>query len=285
MPQLLRLLNRAKYFFLFIFLELICFFLIRRNNLHWDVKVFNSSNAITSRMMTFTANIKEYFHLKSENESLAEENAMLQKRLTLLAEASQNPSASFYRPDSAFARRFDFTLAKVIGSTISRSRNYITIDKGLKDGLAPGMGVIGPKGVVGQVRSCSDHFSVVFSILHEEFKVSSEVVNPQLRETGQMALGLSTWENRSHRLVRLNTIDKFKPVTKGDSVITSSQNLVFPPGILIGKVYNVETPSNGAFHNIDVLLSTDFSGLTYVYVVNNKLRQEQIRLEEGAAND
>lgn len=285
MPQLLRLLNRAKYFFLLVFLELICFFLIRRNNLQWDVTLFNSTNAISSRTLAMTAEVKEYFHLKEENEGLANENKKLHEQLSQLLEKEDLRGSSYYSVDSAFASRFEFTLAKVINSSTSRARNYITIDKGLKDGLSPGMGIIGPRGVVGQIRSCSDHFSVVFSILHEEFKVSSEVVNEALRESGQTALGLSVWDNRSHRLVKLNTVDKFKPVSEGDSVVTSSQNIVFPPGILIGKVSKVETPTNGAFHNIDVTLSTDFGGLTYVYVVNNKLREEQLRLEEGAVND
>lgn len=247
--------------------------------------MFNSTNTITSRTMATTANIKEYFWLKEENEGLADENRKLRDELTMLSAQFDKRPPSFYKMDSVYADRFEFKLAKVINSSISRNKNYITIDKGLKDGLKPGMGVIGPRGVVGQVRSCSEHFSLVFSILHEEFKVSSELVNKSLRESGQTALGLSTWEGKSHRLVKLNTIDRFKQVSKGDSVVTSAQNLVFPAGILIGKVYSVETPSNGAFHDIDVLLSTDFGGLTYVYVINNKLDTEQLRLEEEAAND
>ncbi|MGR3811385.1 rod shape-determining protein MreC [Jiulongibacter sp. NS-SX5] len=286
MSQLLGLLNRAKYFLLFIVLELISFFLIRKNNVQWDVTLFNSSNAVVSRILKATYGAKEYLYLKKENTSLALENKALRKQLTqaqLLAEERPN---GFYLADSIYANRFDFTLAKVANSTTARTKNYITLDKGTADGIKPGMGVIGPKGVVGQVKSCSEHFSVVYSILHSEFRVSSEVVNKELKASGESALGLCVWPGESRSVVDMNTVDKFKPVSVNDSVVTSSQNLIFPSGILVGNVKSVETPTNGAFHTIEVNLATDFGGLTYVYIIDNKLSSEQEELEaEALANE
>jgi rod shape-determining protein MreC len=278
MSQLFGLLNRAKYFFLFIFLEFISFALIRKNNLQWDVNFFNTTNAAAAKTLVITSKAKEYINLKEENENLAIENSVLRKELTIFREKGGRQKG-YYITDSLFAGRFNFKVAKVINSTTARAKNYITINQGKLDGIVPGMGVIGPKGIVGQVMSCSDHFSRVYSILHEEFKVSSEVKNKKLRKLNQTALGLSTWDGRSHRLVKLNTIDKFKPVTKGDSVFSSAQNLIFPANILIGTIYQVTTPLNGAFHDIDVKLATDFGGLTFVYVIGNKLVGEQIKLE------
>jgi len=275
MSQLFGLLNRAKYFFLFVILEIISFSLIRKNNLQWDVTFFNSTNAAAAKTMAATSNVKEYLYLNVVNESLAKENKVLRKQLTVLKENAGRGDA-FYKVDSLYSRRFDFKVAKVINSTTARVKNYITINKGSLDGIEKGMGVIGPKGIVGQVMSCSPHFSRVYSVLHEEFRVSSEVKNKTLAEK---ALGLCTWEGKSHSKVKLSTIDKFKSVTIGDSVVTSSQNIVFPSNILIGRVSKVKTPGNGAFHEIEVKLSTDFSGLTYVYIVGNKLVGEQQRLE------
>jgi rod shape-determining protein MreC len=282
MSQLLGLLNRAKYFFLFLFLELISFYLIRKNNVQWDVTFFNSSNAIAARTMELSYQAKEYFHLKEENQSLAAENADLRKMITIFQQSSDSRPAHFYEADSLYASRFGFKIGKVVNSTTSRTKNYVTIDKGRLDGIEPGMGVIGPKGVIGQVKSCSDHFSVVYSILHSDFKVSSEVVNQKLIESDETALGLCVWPGESRSLVNMNTVDKFKPVAVGDSVVTSSQNLIFPPNILVGKVAEVKTPSNGAFHEISVKLATDFGGLTYVYIVQNRLSSEQQILEEEA---
>ncbi|MCR9062510.1 MAG: rod shape-determining protein MreC [Cytophagales bacterium] len=280
MSQLFGLLNRAKYFILFVLLELVSFYLIRKNNVHWDVTFFNSSNAITSKMMAWTYDAKEYLKLRDENGALALENTLLREELSKYRQSQDTRPAHFYVADSVFASRFEYTVTKVVNSTTARTKNYITIDKGSLDGIEPGMAVIGPRGVVGQVRSCSDHFSVVFSILHDEFRVSSEVVNEELTKMQETALGLSTWPGTSRSIVALSTVDKFKPVHVGDSVVTSSQNLVFPSGILVGRVSEVNTPSNGAFHDIKLKLSTDFGSLTYVYVVKNKLYKEQNELEE-----
>ncbi|UBM57598.1 rod shape-determining protein MreC [Marinilongibacter aquaticus] len=285
MSQLFRLLNRAKYFFLFVFLELICFYLISKSNVKWDVTMFNSSNAVSANVMSTTAGIKDYLHLRTENKSLVAENNQLRNELIRLVELENVRPDAFYKVDSVYADRFQFTVSKVINSTTSRVKNYITLDKGILDGIEPGMGVIGPRGVVGQVKACSDHFSVAYSILHEDFKVSVELVNNRLREMEQTALGLCSWDGRSRNFVKLNTIDRFKPTVKGDSVVTSAQNLVFPQGVLVGRVYSVTTPSNGAFHDIDVQLATDFGSLTYVYIVKNRLLEEQLSLEEGVLRD
>jgi rod shape-determining protein MreC len=285
MSQLFGLLNRAKNFFLFIFLEIISFTLILKNNLQWDVTFFNSTNAATAKTMAVTSNVKEYLNLKIENESLAKENKALRRQLTAFSE-NQGRGDAYYKVDSLFSRRFDFKVAKVINSTTARTKNYITINKGSLDGIEAGMGVIGPKGIVGQVMSCSPHFSRIYSILHEEFRVSSEVKNKILSEQGQTALGLSTWEGKAHNKVKLSTIDKFKVINVGDSVITSSQNVIFPSNILVGKISKVKTPGNGAFHEIEVKLATDFRSLTYVYIVSNKLVAEQKSLElEDSENE
>ncbi|MFT5883744.1 MAG: rod shape-determining protein MreC [Arcticibacterium sp.] len=278
MSQLIGLLNRAKYFFLFILLELLSFALIRKNNLKWDVTMFNSTNAMTGKAMAATQGAKEYLNLKVENANLVNENKAILARLSVLEAEKARPDA-FFKTDSLFSNRFDFKVAKVINSTTALANNYITIDKGSEDGISSGMAVIGPHGVVGQVMSCSSHFSRVFSVLHKEFRISSEVVNADLRKGNQYALGLSLWDGISSRRVNLGTIDKFKPVAVSDSVITSAQNLVFPPGVLIGKISKVETPPNTAFHQIEVELATDFRGLTYVYVVDNKMKEEQLKLE------
>ncbi|WP_341226402.1 rod shape-determining protein MreC [uncultured Arcticibacterium sp.] len=284
MSQLLGLLNKAKYFFLFLFMEIVSFALIRKNNLQWDVNVFNSTNAVAANTMAATYKAKEYLYLKEENLGLANENKALRDKVVELEQKQGRPDA-FYRVDSIYAQRFDFQVAKVINSTTARNKNYITIDKGRLDGIEPGMGVIGPRGVVGQVMSCSQHFSRIYSILHDDFRVSSEVTNQKLRESGQTALGLANWNGVSHDVVKLGTIDKFKKVSVGDSVVTSSQNLIFPPNILVGTIKMVATPDNGAFHDLDVTLATDFGGLTYVYVVNNKLVDEQLNLEREDENE
>lgn len=278
MSQLFGILFKAKNFLLFLFLQMLCFILIRYNNIKWDVTLFNSSNLIAGSTMESTKNAKEYLSLKEVNKDLAEENIILRQRLTLLEESQSDIDAT-NSVDSLFASRFNYTLAKVANSTIGYTKNYITLNKGKADGIEPGMGVIGPRGIVGQVMNCGEHFSRVYSVLHVDFNVSSEIHSEALSKSDYNALGVSKWDAESHRKIKLTTIDKFKPVSEGDTVFTSTQNLIFPSGIMVGRISQVADDPQKAFWDLTVDLSTDFTGLSYVYVVANKLTSDQETVE------
>lgn len=272
MQQLFGILFRARNFLLFVALESLCILLIRKNNLVWDINLFNSSNAIAAKSMAYTYDIKEYLNLKQVNKSLAEENLALLQKLN-------STSIPLALADSSFLNRYSYILALVVNNSTGFTKNYLTINKGRKQGLKPGMAVIGPKGIVGQVMKCSENFSTVYSILHVDFKVSAEVISKKLEMQDQVALGVSNWNARSHRAVKLNNIDKFKEISIGDTVVTSSQNLVFPPGIMVGRISGLADKPEFAFWDIDVSLSSDLNGLRYVYVLENKFTEEQKELE------
>ncbi|MDP5120306.1 MAG: rod shape-determining protein MreC [Spirosomaceae bacterium] len=280
MSQLLQLFYRIRHFFLFILFELISIWLLVQNNNYWGVSYFNSSNYYIAKSLEANRSLTEYVDLKDVNKSLAKENIALKKQLVQFQQADTNPSG-LYKPDSVFARRFDFKVAKVVKNTVNLTNNYITIDLGSLDGIKPGMGVIGPQGIVGQIKSCSEHFSIVYSILHSRFSVSSEVLNQKLRQDEVQALGIGKWDGSNPRFFKLTTIDRFKPITKGDSVVTSEQNSIFPSKTMVGKVAEIKVGRDNAFFDIDVKLATDFSSITYVYVVENKMIAEQKSLEDS----
>lgn len=249
-----------------------------KNNNYWGVSFFNSTNFYAAKVLEANKNITDYLTLKDKNKELINENKALRANLVRYQQLAKNP-LGIYHPDSIFASRFEFNVAKVIKNSSHLPNNYLTIDKGTADGIEPGMGVICPQGVVGQVTSCSEHFSRVTSILHSKAFVSSEILNYKLRQEGVQALGLGKWDGTSPRVLKLTTIDRFKPIMKGDSIVTSEQNAIFPSKIMVGKIKDFRVAKDNAFYDIDVQLSTDFSSVTYVYIVKNKLIKEQEALE------
>ncbi len=220
-------------------------------------------------------------NLGDVNQQLATENAKLHQQLVAMQQLIGNRPKDAYKIDSVYAMRFEFKVAKVINNTVNLTDNYITIDKGSEDGIEKGMGVICPQGVVGIVKSCNTHMSIVTSILHSNFQVSSEIHNQTLRKNNDKALGIGKWNGANPRIINLTTIDRFKPIKTGDSVSTSEQNSVFPSNIMVGKIRKQGTKPDQPFYDIEVELSTDFPNLTYVYIVNNKLKKEQDTLEEN----
>lgn len=86
-------------------------------------------------------------------------------------------------------------------------------------------------------------------------------------------------------MIDLLTIDRFKPIKQGDSVMTSEQNVIFPSGTMVGRIRKLGAKQDQAFFDIEVELATDFQNISYVYVVNNKLKNEQEKLEETTRPD
>jgi rod shape-determining protein MreC len=281
MSQLFGILYKSRHFFLFLALQILCFYLMSKNNVYWDVSFFNTTNTVVAKSLEISQKGTEFINLGKVNDQLSAENVALRKELTDLKE-NQSPFPG-YKQDSAKANRFNYTVAKVVGSTHNLTDNFITIDKGTEDGVRAGMGVISPNGVVGQVAYANKHYSRVYSVLHSKQMVSAEVLNNKLRESGTVALGIAKWGGTNARYIQLNTVDRFKPVAKGDSVVTSLQNPIFPPHIMIGKISDISNSTAEAFHTINVRLSTDFSGLVYVYVVQNRLIESQQEAENNSS--
>ena len=259
-------------FILFVALEIFCGWLIVKNNTYQGAYFYNSSTRYTAKVLQQTQDVKDYFNLKEVNTELAEENARLHQlyEQTLLSRAATQGE---YKPDSVMARRFQFISAKVIKNSTVLPRNYLTIDKGTLDGIKPDMGVISPQGVVGKVTSCSEHFSVVTSILHLDYKLSS-----QIKKSG--SIGMVEWDGKNSQLTQMKFVPRYTEVNKGDTVVTSNFNSVFPQGVLVGVVQRIKTAAAETTYDLEVQTATDFNRLSYVYVINNIFKEEQDVLEK-----
>nr|WP_295929580.1 rod shape-determining protein MreC [uncultured Dyadobacter sp.] len=272
MLQLVDFVVRNRFFLVFVLLEVLSIWLVVRNNTYWGATYFNTSNYYVAKTLAFSNSAREYTKLDEINADLANENARLHAMVTALSQQKPREAPAGYVPDSTFASRFTYTIAKVVDNETNRANNVLTIDKGTKHGIKPGMGVISATGVVGKVRFCSENYSVVTSILHSQFMVSSKLIRSK-------EIGYAKWPGKDPNFVDLIDVSKYTKVFKGDSAVTSDQNSVFPPGIMVGKVQSVTVNPNQTFYNIVLHLATDFRNLSYVYVVQNHQLVEQENLK------
>ena len=84
---------------------------------------------------------------------------------------------------------------------------------------------------------------------------------------------------------RLKDIARHVKIAKGDTIVTSTFSSIFPEGILIGTVLDFEAKEGDNFYTISVRLSTDFSNLSSVYIVENIMKGEQQLLEAKQTDD
>ena len=273
MGNLYQFLLRFRAFIFFVALQIVCFWLIVRNNQYQSAAFFTTSNQLAGSVLATSDNVNNYFLLEDQNKSLAIENAKLKEALALgKQDTILNRTAQ--PVDTILAKQYDFIDGKVINKSVHWANNYLTINKGSADGIENGMGVISANGVVGVVKSSSKHFSTITSLLHSKAMVSS-----LLKRTGDLCS--TSWDGELPTTGTLQYVPRHVNVKKGDTVITSGYNAVFDDGTMVGIVDVVELPENAAFYNIKLTLATDFNKLSYVYVIKNSFKVEKDSLEQS----
>ncbi len=251
-------------------------YLIVKNNKKQANIYFSSSNFFSGVTYDKYADAVDYFNLRMYADSVANENA----RLYSLIDESKYTVSSWRDTGRTekYQQRYTYIPAKVINSSINRYNNYLTLDKGATHGIKPGMGVISNLGIVGIVKSSSDHFSQVMSILHKQSSISASIRRNNFH-------GSLVWKERNPRHITLERIPKHADIIVGDTIETSGYSTKFPKGLLIGVVDTFWTAPGSNYYTVDVLLKKDLSNIKYVYVVDDLMRAEQNSLEEEVADE
>ena len=161
---------------------------------------------------------------------------------------------------------------KIVNNSVNRQKNFFTLNKGSRQGISIDMGVISPEGVAGIIVACSENYSLAMSLINIDFRLSSRI-----KSNGYF--GSLTWDGRDYRYAILNDIPQHVNVQIGDTIETTSYSAIFPEAMMVGQVSDIRR-SGSDFYRITVRLSTDFRRLTYVDIINNNSREEQIILED-----
>lgn len=157
--------------------------------------------------------------------------------------------------------------AHVISNSIKQKDNFITLDKGLKDGIRTEMGVVSGTGIVGITYLVSNHFSVVLPILNSHSNISC-------RLRGTNYFGSLKWDGGSPLQAYMDDIPRHARCKIGDIVETSGFSSVFPAGIFVGKVIQVKNSKDGLSYRLEVQLSTDLAQIRDVRIVSNSRQAE-----------
>lgn len=277
MYRLFQFIYKYRAFFLFLFLESVCGYLIVQNNQYQSASFLNSSNFLAASILKNTSRISDYFTLQEKNTLLSEENALLRERLERLRQSSKFVNKELDL-DYSKIDQFEYEPVEVINKSIARFDNYLTLNKGADSGIKPGMGVIGSEGVVGKVKATSNRFSTVVSVLHSEMLTSSLIKKSN-------TLCTTKWDGKNPKEARLLYVPKHLEINLGDSIVTSGYNAVYPQSILIGTIKEASIGENDTFYDIVIDLATDFRDIKHAYVIKNRIVIEKDSLEQTSFND
>ena len=280
MHKLLDFLIRKRHWFLFILLEIISLTLIFHTNAYQQNIMLSTANVVTANIVSVSGSVSSYLNLHEQNKELLERNAQLEMDLHKLrdrfeAMVADTITFSGFTPDSTRRFPYEFIRAKVINNSVSYISNYITLNKGSKDGIVPDMGVVSEQGVVGVVSRVSEHYSVVIPLLNPKFRLSCKVL-------GSSYFGSMSWDGRSARYANLDELPRHVEFQVGDTIVTSGHSALFPEGVLVGMVSSFEKQRDDNFYSLKVELTTDFYRLNNVMVIRNYYQSEQKQVEREA---
>lgn len=242
----------------FILLEVLCFIMIVQSLPYHNRKMVNLSNRISGGFHKTTANWGDYLHLRSENEALAEQNALLLKRL----------GCDDVEADTAYYDDiFTYIPAHVINNNIYEVNNYLVIDKGKIDGIEPDMGVICDGGVVGKVLNVSNHYASVMSMLNSHSVISCRFIDNQY-------VANVVWDGGNYRFGKVNDIPSHLNINVGDTLVTSGFSNSFPADVMVGTIAESVEDEGNMFNTAKLKFSTNFNTLRHVYVVKNNYKAE-----------
>lgn len=283
MRNLINFLLKNSSWFVFIFLEIICFYFIFSTNSFQRSVYFNSSNEITGRVYAITGGVLSYFGLRTENEDLLKRNTELQSQISELKEYIYKLENDSLKTDAFLAdslgRKYipqQYILARVESNSISQVYNFIIINKGKNDGVKTDMGVASQNGIVGVVRDVTSNYAVVQPVLNPNSRFSCKILNSN-------TAGTLVWDGGDSRYADLTEYPKYEKVAVGDTIVTSGFSDIFPEGIFVGIVEDFKSESNDNFYTLKVKLSTDFGALKSVFLLNIK-DDERKELEEKIKN-
>jgi rod shape-determining protein MreC len=279
MRNILVFIVRYHFLLLFVLLEIFAITLLVNSTYYQSSAILKAGSRVTGRFYTSISNATDYLKLRTTNEQLAQENAMLRqmKGVSFL----KNDTSSFWVNDTLLKQQYQYIVSKVVLNTVGKRNNYIMLDKGSRSGIKKDMAVITSNGIVGTVVNVSENFSWVMSLLNKHTRISGRI-------TKNNQMGTVIWNGVDHIYGTLTDIPAHVKIAKGDTIVSSGYSYIFPAGIMMGTISDFRVEQGDHFYIIPFKFSVDFNALQYVYVVKNLMKDEQEALEkstEGIKNE
>lgn len=269
MKEIIKLILKYHFTIIFILLEIVSFSLIIHHNEYQRAIFSESASTLFGNVSSTITSVKDYFRLKEMNESLANENILLKNRLEEYELLRDTIIHGTVVQDSIPV--YEYIGAKQVNATYNRTKNYITLNRGRKNGLQKEMAVCTPEGIVGLIQDLSDHFAVVIPLINVDSRISAKIKKNNY-------YGSLQWDGNDYAYSYLNDIPYHVEVNAGDTIVTSGLSKIFPEGIVVGYVESVDKETAN-FLKIKVKLAVDFKRINHVYVILNNKKNEQTSLE------
>ncbi len=215
---------------------------------------------------------------------LKEENAELKNQIAELLE--ENRRLAMYEEENAnlssllkIAQRYpdyESVGANVIAKDPGVWYDGFTIDKGTTSKISANMVLIAPEGLVGKVLESGLTFSKAQSILDSRSSVPAMSVR-----TGDLGVVKGNYSLSADGLCIMEYIDANAEIMVGDEIVTSHLSDIYPAGLAIGKVLELETDTNGLTKYAVIQPYVDLKHLDTILVIDKSSAVEAAVSQEA----
>jgi len=267
--NLINFLIKYGTWFLFAFYVLLSCVLLFSHSAYQQSVYLTSANYVTSSLYKASSNVTGYFHLKGINESLQASNARLENEVLNLRH--QLSECMTLLPDSGKfmfeSQRFGYIPATVVNNSVRHPRNYFSINRGERDGVKTGMGVVDQNGVAGIVNVTGENTSRVISLLNE-----TQHLSVKIKDTNY--IGSLNWRGGDPMVAYMDEVPRHAKFNAGDTVVTSGYSTTFPENIPVGTIMNRIKGRDDNFYILKIKLNSDFKALSTVRVIKDEYKPQ-----------
>lgn len=256
MHRLLEFIKRIYVFVIFLILEGVALLSYATSSPYTEAKILARTSEVGAVISGAISDVGHFFSLTKENRELTARVAELSAELARVTDKDECE----YQRDSVNGH-FRYHPANVVSMTTNRMRNHIILNKGLLDGISKDMGVVTPKSeLVGYVVSCTDHYSIVQSMLNTEFSTGGSLV-------GNGNVCVVRWSAKSKYKVDAVELSVYADPEVGMAVEVRSERL--PEGVLIGHIEDFSLNNTQSAYQATIAIAAEMATLDNVLIVEN----------------
>ncbi len=219
------------------------------------IKLTHFTTTTASRIWQDYLNLRG---VRKENLRLKEEISALRERSDALQEAELEGGRLRRLLELKEETGLPLKAARVIGMDVTNWFRTLFIDKGFKDGIIRNMPVMSPDGVVGRVVEVMPHASKVQLVNDPNSSISAILQKDRF-------IGLIIGDLMGKG--RMRYLPMTAEIEVGEKVITSGHGGVFPKGVPIGRIEQLERKGGSFFQEAKVAFSVDFTRLEEVLIL------------------
>lgn len=237
----------------------------------------NAAGIVTKPFRTAFTAVEQWVEDKqkyyADYTALEEENRVLREKIAEMEEAVRQ-SQSDSEENALFReliglreqrRDFVFESASIIERSSSNWTSSFTLGRGTAHGVAVGNCVVSAEGyLVGVVSEVGYNWCTVLTVLDTDTQLGALVFR-----TGEIAVAGGDFTLMKEGRLKLNYIGTASQLLIGDRIVTSGLGGVYPSGLVIASVEQVQTDDSGLTQYAVLKPMTDIDTLTEVFIIKS----------------